>query len=166
MKTASKNYQSIKYCARLFVIDVIPIDFTEENVFHCFLGIALTATKSKKNKLYSHFYVPTKSTDLFVGSFSTTGENRSRSFSTPIRKLNVLLYTYKQTVSHRLVFASYARTYGENEFEENLVIPIVERQTAANHFVHDDADSPPVDTSAVLLLLENLKARSKAQSHT
>ncbi len=44
----------------------------------------------------------------------------------------------------------------EDQLEEDVMVAVVERQPAAHHLVHDDAQAPPVDGAAVVVVLEHL----------
>lgn len=46
----------------------------------------------------------------------------------------------------------------EDELEQDVVIAVVERQTATHELVHDDAEAPPVHRSAVVVVFEHFRS--------
>ena len=47
----------------------------------------------------------------------------------------------------------------QDEIEQHLVVAVVEGQVAADHLVHDNADTPPVHRATVVVVLEHLRGQ-------
>ena len=44
----------------------------------------------------------------------------------------------------------------QNKFKENFMISVGEKQTATHHFIHDKAHAPPIHSSAIVIVFQNL----------
>ena len=80
----------------------------------------------------------------------------------PSPLLRVLLkQPSKQGLGLRAERAREADLLHEDEFEEALVILVVEGQAAAHHLVHDHAQPPPVHRPAVVVVLQHLSGEGQ-----
>lgn len=53
-------------------------------------------------------------------------------------------------------------TYIEYEFKQNFMVSVIERQSAAKHFIQDDTESPPINTTTIIVVIKYLKEKDRA----